>query len=492
MKSQKNKKCALFLFVFLLLPLLNNCGPSSSKLVTKKYPDGFSLKHPKNWQAQVVDKLYVLVSAQQGEEDSSFILVYPFFLKEIINSRSWLQKNLPNLSKFFQAVTFKKTDQIRQLPDEAATKFHFKRNNISYLGIALCSIQERSGILYAMAAQEETFEKKRAELLSILESFQFAEPEKEQAPIASKPRIQYASWQDSIEQAFSLEVPQGWTVTGGTYRRASVDLTHVLLATSADQKMRIQFNDNNIPIFTAPSQTLAWAGFREGSWYSPGYGVRMLVKRYTQGLYFLNEYLQQNFRPNLSNFELVSQKERPDVVANFNRIYSQFMTYGISFTLHAGEAAFRFEQNSEPFVGYGLALTQIVQSMGMEGGTWSVPLLVLYTCPEFEAETVREISDHMFRSVRMNPQWVASQQQLTANVSQIVTQTNQEISKIIDDSYWTRQGIMDDINRKFSNYILGATDVVDPATGETWKVEAGHNYYWRKDYTNVVVGTEIA
>ena len=51
---------------------------------------------------------------------------------------------------------------------------------------------------------------------------------------------------------------------------------------------------------------------------------------------------------------------------------------------------------------------------------------------------------------------------------------------------------MDDINRKFSNYILGVTDVVDPETGETWKVEAGHNYYWRRDFTNQVAGTRTA
>ncbi len=490
MKFKGNKKGILSLFIF-LIALLYSCGPRGQKLVSRRYPEGFSLKHPQNWQAQVVDKLYILASAQPGEEDPSFILVYPFFLKDKMSSRSWIEQKLPSLSKFFNSVTFEKTDQIRQLPDDSITKFRFQRLNISYQGLALCSIHEKSGILYVMAVQDEAFEKKRPELLSMLESFRFEEPEKGRTQIAARPRIQYAAWQDSVENAFSLEVPQGWAVSGGTYRRASVDLTHVLLAVSPDQKIRIQFNDSNLPIFTIPNQTLAWAGFHEGSWYSPGYGVRMLVKRYTPGLYFLNEYLQANYRPQLANFEIVSQKEKPDVVANFNRIYSQYMTYGISFTLHAGEAAFRFEQNTEPFVGYGLALTQVVQSAAMAGGTWSVALLAIYTCPEKEAETVREISEHMFQSVRMNPQWVASQQQLTANVSQIVTQTSQEISRIISDSYWTRQAVMDDINRKFSNYILGVTDVVDPTTGETWKVEAGHNYYWRRDYTNVVVGTEV-
>ena len=166
------------------------------------------------------------------------------------------------------------------------------------------------------------------------------------------------------------------------------------------------------------------------------------------------------------------------------------MSYGISFTLHAGDAAFRFNHDAEPYVGYGLAVTQITQAAGLPGGTWSLALMIIYTCPEAEVETVHQISSHMFQSLKMNPQWAASQQQLAANVSQIVTQTNREISRIINESYWTRQAVLDDVNRRFSNYILGVTDVVDPVTGEKWKVEAGHNYYWRKDFSNQIVGTD--
>jgi hypothetical protein len=491
MQATGNKKITFCLSVIFLFFSINSCGPGSPKLSSKKYPEGFSLKHPENWQAQIVDKAYIWISAKEGEKDPSFILVYPFFLKNTMRSGSWLEQNLPNLPKFFNNVAFEKTQQTRTLPDESIAKFDFKRDKAAFRGLAFCSIYERSGILYVLASPQQEFEKRRNELLSMLESFKFEEPAAGAEVAPRRPRIQYVPWQDAMEQAFSTEVPQGWSVQGGTYRRASVDLVHVVNAVSPDQKIRIQFNDNNLPIFAIPNQTMAWAGFTEGSWYSPGYGVRMLIKRYTPGGYFLNEYLQQNYIRNLAKFEFVSQKDRPDIVANFNRIYSQYQSYGISFTLHGGDAAFRFEQNSEPYIGYGLALTQVVQSMAMQGGNWSVALLLIYTCPETEAETVREIADHMFKNVRMNPQWVASQQQLTANVSQIVTQTNQEISKIIDDSYWTRQGAMDNINRKFSNYILGVTDVVDPATGETYKVEAGHNYYWHKDYTNVVVGTEV-
>jgi hypothetical protein len=40
--------------------------------------------------------------------------------------------------------------------------------------------------------------------------------------------------------------------------------------------------------------------------------------------------------------------------------------------------------------------------------------------------------------------------------------------------------VQDDIARKWSNTILGLTDVRDPETGETWKVAGGKNYYWKR------------
>lgn len=465
------------------------CGSRSTRMVAKRYSPGFSLRHPEAWSARVIEKKYIWVGAA-GEEGTSFIVVYPFFLRKKIDSISWLRQNIP-LTPFFEHVSMEKMEQLRPFPDEAAARFLFKKGKLSYRGIALCSILEKSGILYALAAPEQTFENQRGQLLSILKSFRFENPEEGVIEPVTAPRTRYRSWQDPVENAFFMDIPEGWSAAGGTFRRAAVDLVHVLQVISPDQTMRIQFNDQDLPVFAIPTQMLLWSGFREGSWYSPGYGVNLLVKRYLPGHYFLMEYLNQKYRPGLADFSLVEQKERPDVVASLNRIWSQLGSTGVSFTLHAGDAAFRFSRDGKPFVGYGLAVTQVVQVIAMGGGgNWNVALLLIYLSPEEKANSVREIATHMFQSIRMNPAWVASQQQLTANVSQIVSQTGQEISRIIDESYWSRQGVLDDVHRKFSNYILGITDVVDPETKETWKVEAGHNYYWRKAHTNVIVGSQ--
>jgi len=476
--------CVGALTVFLIL---SACSSGGGRLAEKSYPDGFALKHPEDWRAEVVDKSFIFVTAPESAAEPAFLLVYPFFLRQPAAADAWLEQNLAELAQFFPEAVIEKKQRLRTQPDEWAVKLAFRKSGQAFSGLALCSIYDRSGILYVAAAKSDSFEKNRASFLAMLQSFRFVEPAEGRG--TAGPRVRYVKFSDPTEKAFTLDVPEGWQTQGGTNRRASVDVVHALQTVSPDQKILIQFNDPNLPAFAIPSPMLVSTGFREGSWYSPGYGVRNLVMRYKPGGQFLKEYLQQNYQPRVEQFTFVSQADRPDIVAGFNRIYAGLQSAGVHFTRHAGEAAFRFSRGGEPYVGFGLALTQVVYMPSMQGGNWNVDTLLVYASPESQAEFTQAVFTHMFESIQWNPQWLASQQQLTADVSHIVAQTSREISKIISDSYWTRQGVLDNINRKFSNYILGVTDVTDPETGETWKVEAGHNFYWAKPGGDVVAGT---
>lgn len=95
----------------------------------------------------------------------------------------------------------------------------------------------------------------------------------------------------------------------------------------------------------------------------------------------------------------------------------------------------------------------------------------------------------MIKTFEINPQWMALQQNITAQTSRVVHETYEEISKISSQSYWHRQAANDEIARRRSNAILGVVDVVDPASGREYKVESGSNYYWI-DPQGRIVGTE--
>jgi hypothetical protein len=477
----------IFGFTFAAFVLHAACSSGGAGLSEKKYPEGYSLKQPAGWMGKVVEKAYILVSSPEAAKEPAFLLVYPFFLETATPAGLWLDQNLANLGEFFPAAAIEKRQQLRAMPDEWAVKFNFNKGGTAYMGLALCSIFEQSGILYVVAARSDSFEKNRNSLLAMLKSFRFGEPESGRGPAA--PQFQYVRFTDPSEQAFSLDVPQGWQVQGGTNRRAATDLVHSFQAISPDQRIVIQYNDPSIPAFTLPNQMLAFAGLQEGSWYDSGYGVKLLINRYLPGGQFLAGYLQKNYAPRVEQFEFVSQNDRPDLAEDFNRIVASAQAYGVQVSEHVGEADFRLRRNGELYAGYGLAITMLSYVQASQASVWLVDKLLIYTGPESQADLAQGIYSHMLKTLQWNPQWLEAQSRTTMDVSRIVTQTNQVITKIISDVHTNRQNTLDRTNRAFSNATLGVTDVVDPETGRTWKVEAGHNYYWAKPGGDAVVGT---
>jgi hypothetical protein len=123
-------------------------------------------------------------------------------------------------------------------------------------------------------------------------------------------------------------------------------------------------------------------------------------------------------------------------------------------------------------------------------GIWNVQHLIGYTAPPDQVSTAEAVLGHLLKSAQVSPEWARMQQGVTAASSRIVAQTHAEISASMSESYWSRQRSQDRISRQWSNVTLGQTDVVDPATGEKWKVASGHNYYWRKEGSDQIAGTD--
>ncbi len=255
---------------------------------------------------------------------------------------------------------------------------------------------------------------------------------------------------------------------------------------SPDGQMRLAFGDTELPTFTEPNQMLAMAGFTEGRWYSPGYGVQMLVRRYTPGTAFASEYVRSKVARACPELKLTDARDRPDAVRAINAVYAQYPTPGISLHLTAGETAFTCRNAGQMLQGYYFAGTQLTQSMGVS--LWNVQYLFGYLAAADKASQAQAALEHMVGTFELNPQWAAMQQNIAANTSQIVSRTQQEISGIISNTYWSRQATMDEISRRRSNATLGLQDVVDTAAGRQFKVESGSNYYWI-DQHGTIVGT---
>ena len=308
--------------------------------------------------------------------------------------------------------------------------------------------------------------------------------------LSHTPRVEFVSFSDPKEKAFTVEVPKGWSVRGGLFRMAAVDTRPAMEMTDPGGGIRITTGDAEIPTFTLPSQTLAFAGFGEGAWYSPGYGVRMMVRRYLTGAQFAEEYVRTRVLPAIQgqNAQIVSRQDRPDLSQGVNQLYRSLSLGAVR--LDFGEVRFAGVRNGERYQGYYLAGTLFV---GAElGGIWHVDHLAGYAAPRPKAPLAEAILLHIIRTARINPEWARRQASLTSNVSQIVAQTNSAISDDIKKTFEGRWKAESEIMRKDANMRRETTDLIDPDTGETWNVRSQSRYFWRKPGSDVIVGTEIS
>jgi hypothetical protein len=135
-----------------------------------------------------------------------------------------------------------------------------------------------------------------------------------------------------------------------------------------------------------------------------------------------------------------------------------------------------------------LAATKLTAMYGT--AMWNVTSLHGYLAPVEQVGTAMAALERMLQTTQVNPQWFAQQQQTTARTSEITREANDRISRIITDSYWSRQRVQDRTNQNYSDAIRGVVRLRDPSSGEELEGRAGNNYYWRIRGTDTLIGND--
>lgn len=176
----------------------------------------------------------------------------------------------------------------------------------------------------------------------------------------------WVKWTDPIEGAFTIDVPAGWQVTGGTLRPVPTDARCVIQARNADGSALIFIGDEKIPIFVEPQNFFMMAA-PEGSWYSPG----MMVMNFRTGEQYAREYGLKFFSW-LSGQPATLAFSNPDPAAEMN-FPRQFLLPGASVS--AGIAQFSIFSPQRPGTGVVFAVVRRSPMPGTTGATWDVALI---------------------------------------------------------------------------------------------------------------------
>ena len=446
-------------------------------------PGRFSVAFPDEWTVDSDADGRIVVSGPDGER----VAIWPIYVRQALTATTAaavLQRLAVRL--------YPEAQWTSPTAGSANTVTSRGRGNgiAAVAGLSWLGTQAGSPAhVFLSAAPEAVYVDLEDVFARILSSFRALPPADPSTTQASP--TTFSAWQDPNEQAFTVDVPQGWDVTGGLVRKAAVDTRSVLQVKSPDAEVTLFIGDADIPPFALPTPMLTGAGFAEGTWYSPGYGVNMIVRRYRPGVEFARDYAAF-LSGSCSDVEVTSATDRPDVSERINQIYRKHAAYQIQVQLDAGEVAYTCRQSGEPIAGYVFAGTLLTQASGFAGGggIWAVEHLYGYLAPAHRADEAEGILSRVVASMRLNPAWVRVQQHLTGNVSGIVAETGQYVSGLISDAHAYRQNVQDEASRRFSNRMLELEDVLDPVTNETFKVESGAEYYWI-DHLGNRAGTPI-
>jgi hypothetical protein len=302
------------------------------------------------------------------------------------------------------------------------------------------------------------------------------------------PIIMFTQWIDPQENAFAMNVPQGWQVTGGLTRRSPIDANPTVRTQSPDDRIQIIVGDPNLLPASVPNQMTMYGGFREGQITQNAVGGPVLISRYQTGEQFARNYIYQKL---CRQARITQSAVVPDAT---RELTEKAMAYGRTQGGVAqgwvGEASFQCGSQ----VGYVRAAT-ILAGSPMVQQVWGVMELSGFVAagPE-DAVLARYVLNNMVGSLQLNPQWETRQAQLTDDVTGAVTRAQQQMAASIAQharveashnqidvmSGWeARNKVHDGAMARGDEARRGVTTVGD-STGTSYTVSNEYNYQWKR------------
>jgi len=282
-------------------------------------------------------------------------------------------------------------------------------------------------------------------------------------PAAFAQPTPWTTVRDTQEQAFSVDVPRGWTAHGGLSRRGPLDPRVQVDMVSPDGRVEIRLGDWGVPPFTVPTGQMEQYGFTEGKVYAPGHPpTATIVARYRTGLDFAAFYARVRFAKACQTFE-------PKSLKSMNPVFSAPREGAVTTT--AGEAVYRCVANGQEKMAYAYAETGLYQANGV--ANWRVGYLISLLAPKDQANAAYKMAFQSAASFRENPQWQLRQAQITAANAASTLKTYQIQVQQTQARFQQWSSSMARQGQTFSDVLNGQTLTRDPSTGQQREVWTG-------------------
>jgi len=446
---------------------------------TRQHPEGFTLDVPADWKTSVADGRIDAMGTNMER-----VTILPFKMEARLEAGG-ARDLLLALSRQFWP------HQRWEMPRGG---WQFNPNGVGAIGADESRLKEIATLwwantpegaacfFYALAAPPARFQALQTDFARILSSFRMTGGSGQLAananPLAG---MQFQTWVDPMENAFSIEVPVGWRVTGGVFRPTMVAQSEFVLQ-SPDGQIVMRSGDVNFPSkFVVPDMNLMSLGLWEGQ-STGGY----VIMHYKSAIDFAAYYLQNTVGRNCRNLQWLSGRDRADRI---QALAWYMQTLG--FTMHtAAELIFSCEFGGRPYAGYQYAETAVTHSSHVST-LWEVQSLFGFMAPPQYMRLADAVLFYVSSTFQTNPQWMMRQAQMNAVTADNLRRYREHSMQLWQQTQAERWASWDRISEQRGDVLRGHTRVVDPTTNRSYKVQSGSSYYSIDPTRQVIVGTDI-
>ncbi len=227
-----------------------------------------------------------------------------------------------------------------------------------------------------------------------------APPVVAQPSAAIVPVNHYQRWQDPAESAFSVSLPVGWHISGGTARTTQIEVHYVVRAQSPDGGAQMFMDDPKIMMREVPNRATQMMGMRVGQVMPTGSGTSLVLEPYRPGAQFASEYVQQSLCPSATMMRggpILSQTQALN--AEFGPIAQ---AEGKTVHVDAGDVSFKCGTS----IGYAYAITVQAFQPGGQVSIWAVYRIAGYLSTPADSASAAAAENQALGTIQMNQAWL--------------------------------------------------------------------------------------
>jgi hypothetical protein len=313
-------------------------------------------------------------------------------------------------------------------------------------------------------------------------------PEAGSAPSSS---VTWVKFEDPLEQAFTVEVPKGWTVKGGMFRLGYSDHRVMVDMTSPDGKINVRWGDVSIPIYFLPNQY-----HHEGEVYDLGAQARGTVARYRSGQEFAEVYGKARFAKICQGLTAQETTLPPPMKVEIPH------SPGVTATKASGGQVTYTCGGSQ-----GERMAYVYTQTALFGGLWQVPSIVSFLAPAGDVTLARNIVENANTTLQMSSAWTQKQNDLDKQALVYQRERQQarmrQLSEQVAQFEMKMQAMQNQVNQfergqaqrqsqfqAVDNIIAGVTPTIDPLGNQVNVMTGPKNAYWVNPATGEKVNSD--